>query len=49
LCLSLLATVEEGNPNLGAMRHEIAGSAAEAEMARFERRPLVSMGLGTNV
>ncbi len=45
---ALKARLERDNPQLGAMRHQIEGAQAEADASREKRKPVFSVGVGTN-
>ncbi|MDZ4288754.1 MAG: TolC family protein, partial [Prosthecobacter sp.] len=45
---ALKVRLENGNPQLAAMRHQVEGAQAEADAAREKRKPVVSVGVETN-
>ena len=46
--IALRERLEQNNPQLAAMRHEVEGAQAEADVAREKRKPVISVGVETN-
>ena len=45
---ALKVRLEQDNPQLAVTRHQIEGAQAEADAAREKRKPILSVGVGTN-
>lgn len=46
--IALRERLEQNNPQLAAMRHQVEGAEAEADVAREKRKPVISVGVETN-
>jgi outer membrane protein TolC len=46
--IALRQRLEENNPQLAAMRHQVEGAQAEADASREKRKPVISVGVETN-